>query len=235
MPLQACNLALKQECVLGTLIPAKEEWVQPISDWCNAYLKAEGYIVEYFRAKFEVSNTGAPHIHVGIKFFRKEMAMFVRRLQKFMWAQFKHDKPPGYSRDTHYSVRFYKVPCVESVHHKVLHGTKVIDHYLDEPTKEKCVDGENYTLEFDGFNIAAEILSWRDETARGPLRDAPGDEYHAVRAAAADRQEAYVKKYRAAQKRGVELPELTKMILGNQPPIDRLAKDWKSFLAKSLI
>ena len=235
MPLPACNLENKYACVFGTIGPAKEEWGKPITDRIYEYWRGKA-IVDYLRVKFETSNTGYPHMHVGLMFTSQQrMAMFVRQLQNFMWAKYKDDKPTGYAREKQYSVRLFNVPCMESVNDKVLRGTKLIDHYLDEPTKEKCVDGTNYTIEFDGFSIAAELHAWRDEAARGPVRDAAGDAHYALRAAIADRMEAYAKKYQAAQKRGVKLPELTKMILGNQPPIDRLAKDWKSFLEKSKI
>lgn len=238
MPLTAISPENKYDTVFGTIGPAKQEWGQAIADWIEAWWKGRD-LVKYFRVKFEVSNTGYPHFHLGMQFAaRNKFRMFIRDLQKYLVTQYKDDKPVGYAREKQFSVRLFAVPVKEVHGTRILRGTALIDKYLDDPTKEKDTGGGNFVVEHEGYNVALDIAEWH-KAARNAMPVHPtapmayiGREYADRVQATADRITAYVKKYQAAQKRGVKLPEITRMIAQNQPPIDRMAKEYERHLAK---
>lgn len=238
MPLQAITLDNKYDTVFGTVGPAKQDWGQDIAEYIEGWWKGRD-IVKYHRIKFETSNTGYPHFHFGLQLAsRNKFRMFVRQLQDFLCKKYKDDKPTGYARDKQFSVRVFAVPCKEVHGSNVVRGTALIDKYLDDPTKEKDTGGGNFVIEHDGYNAALDIAQWHKAArdAQPVYSTAPmayiAREYADRVQGTADRITAYVKKYQAAQKRGIKLPEITRIIAQNQPPIDRLAKDYEKILAK---
>lgn len=239
MPLQAINIDNKYDTIFGTIGPVRQEWGQAITDWIEAWWKGRD-LLKYFRLKYEVSNTGYPHFHVGIQFTaRQKFRMFIRELQKFL-LQYKDNKPTGYASRSEigFSVRLFAVPCKEQHGTRVLRGTALIDKYLDDPTKEKRTDGGNFVIEHEGYNVTADIADWH-KAARDALPQHSTSHMAAIARersdllqSTGDAIQAYVKKYQAAQKRGVKLPEITRMIAHNRPPVDRLARDYERLIAK---
>lgn len=232
MPLHAISLELKYAFVFGTIGPVKEEWGDAITQYIDSFWKGRA-VLSYNRLKFEVSNTGYPHFHLALQFTdRQRYGMFVRHLQNFLGKQFKHDKPAGYGREKQFSVRLFNVPCTEVVNGKQLRGVALVDHYLDNPTKEKSTDGQNYSIEFDGLNVAEEIRDWRTDAQHLENRDPKSLFYKsdcelaALKRAASDAMEAYAKAY-ARRQRYTDLPPLDKFLLHNRPSIDRVAEMWK--------
>lgn len=172
MPLKAITMTNKYSCVFGTIGPVKEEWGPDVLTWVNAFWAQRAvYASDYpARLKFETSNEGYPHFHIGVMLQeRTKFNMFVTRLQKFL-VQYKKDKPNGYDKNKEFSVRLFAVPTVETHNRRVLRGKALIDHYLDEPTKEKSVDGGNWQIEVEGFNAARHIEQEEDTVVQNKKR-----------------------------------------------------------------
>jgi hypothetical protein len=210
MPLKAINLEQKYPCVLGTIGPAKEEWGSAILEFVDAFWKGQAIYSSSLppRLKFETSNEGYPHFHIGLMFQdRQKFRMFVKKLQTFM-SRYKKDKPHGYDKAKEFSIRLFAVPCSETVNQKILRGPDLINHYLDNPTKEKSIEGGNYEIELEGFNISKFIEEADPVYDKAELRK-------------------YVIKY---QKSKLELPPLDDKIgpgmICNRPGLEGVATRW---------
>lgn len=211
MPLQAINLDNKYSSVFGTIGPAREEWGDGILTHINAYWQSFAtYKADFLpRLKFETSNEGYPHFHIALMFQeRTKYREFIKSLQKYM-SQFKKDKPTGYDKTKEFSIRLFSVPIKESVNSKVLRGADLINHYLDNPTKEKSTDGNNFTLELEGFNAYACIEAVKDELEQAAMR-------------------AWLKKYHKLKSQGVDLPPLLSHVaIHNMPCFKHMETSWK--------
>lgn len=209
MPLKAINLTTPYPCILGTIGPAKEEWGEVILQFVNDYWKDKAVYHHTMppRIKFEVSDDKSyPHFHIGLMFTeRQKYAMFVRKLQQFM-KQFAKDKPKGYDQDKEFSIRLFAVPCTEQVNQNILRGADLINHYLDNPTKEKSTDGKNFQVELTGFNISRFISTLADPEVASK----------------------YAIKYKKSK---LELPPLDEkygpLMLANRPNLEGVAQRWR--------
>ena len=161
MGLHEITWSNKYPAVFCTLGPVKEEWGDAVMAFTHQYWRTVwAYDPAYTpRLKFEISNTGYPHFHLALMFAcptpdkRPKFRMFWKKMRAMLSTTYgNHAKPPGYSHEKGYSFRLFAVPCTQHVNSKILHGGALMDHYLDEPTKEKSIDGQNFTIELDGFN-----------------------------------------------------------------------------------
>ena len=211
MPLHPISLKQGYVCVFGTLGPVKEEWGDDILQFIDHFWKNKAIMAMAPRLKFEVSDDKQyPHFHLGLMFIdRQKYAMFIRAVQKFMSGKYKNEKPSGYSKEKGFSFRLFAVPYNEDVRGIRLTGKKLIDHYLDEPTKEKSTDGKNYTIELTGFNVAAEV---KRLTERDP-------EY-------GDKLKKWLSKFAKYKWGEYGSPPLDKRFLGNLPNLDHVNKHW---------
>lgn len=153
----------KYAMVFGTIGPVQEEWGREILEWIDAYWrKTAVYDPDYPpRLKFEVSNTGYPHFHLGLSFQdRQKYALFCKHLRARLA---KMPKPVGYDPKVGYSVRLFAVPCVQEINGTKLRGGALIDAYLDNPVKEKSTAGASLSVEFEGFNAYAFIKECKSE------------------------------------------------------------------------
>ena len=229
MPLKAINPESKYSCTFSTLGPVKEEWAPDILEWVRLYWVKVVSEPGMPRLKFETSNTGYPHFHLGMMFVdRQKYRMFIKELQKYM-RRYKDDKPTNYKKEKDFSFRMFAVPVVETHNAKVLRGAALIHHYLDNPTKEKSTEGGNFEVEIEGFNavafirdkqviaqafydaaICCEHMTKRHDVAYGEM----------LLKMNSDKME-YLKKYQASK---LALPPITKLILENRPNIHSLAE-----------
>lgn len=192
----------KYTCTLSTIGPVREEWGPEILDWIIAFFHKFGVVWEFKpRLKFETSDTGYPHFHLGERSVNlKTYGGFISQLQKYM-RKFKDVKPTGYAHDKDFSIRVFRVPIVETHNSKVLRGKDLIQHYLDSPTKEKSTEGGSWTMEIPGFDPEGFISAFGAE--------------------AQARMNKYLSKYRRYAATHDVIP-LSSHILGNQPPLHRL-------------
>lgn len=148
----------RQKCVFATIGPVLEEWGPAIIAWINAYWHGKHPFSAPPRLKYEVSNDGYCHFHLGLPFADRgtTIGMFNKRLARYLNTTYT--KPKWGDPTKGFSVRFFRVPHSEAG----LHGVQIIDKYLDHPTKFKSTEGGNFVLELDGFN-AHEFLSHHPE------------------------------------------------------------------------
>jgi hypothetical protein len=154
MPLQPINIRGDYQCVFGTIGPVLEEWGQEILDSIDQYWRSRATYDPGFlpRLKFEMSNTGYPHFHIGLFFTdRVYYAKFVKYVKRRL---LKFDKPPGYDPAKGYSFRLFIVPlkAPDDFYGNRLVGGALMNRYLDCPTKEKDIGGGNFIVEFEDFN-----------------------------------------------------------------------------------
>lgn len=211
MPLPPINLEQKYASVFGTVGPVREEWGDAILQFVHRFWKDRAIYSSALppRLKFEVGNDGYPHFHIGLMFQeRQRYGMFVKKLQTFM-SSYKKDKPNGYVKSKEFSIRLFAVPCTETVNQRILRGADLVNHYLDNPTKEKSTDGQNYQIELEGFNLPKF------------LEEVESDDKDDMR--------TYALKY---QKFKRPLPPLDERfgpgMLWNRPGLDRLADRWNA-------
>ena len=50
--------------------------------------------------------------------------------------KYKDDKPTGYAKEKEFSFRMFAVPTTQTLNAKVLRGAALINHYLENPTKQ---------------------------------------------------------------------------------------------------
>lgn len=174
----------------------------------NAYWSKKAPYAMPARLKFETSNEGYPHFHLGLMFVeRQKYAMFIKHVQRFLWSNYKDDKPTGYSREKQYSFRLFAVPNVSDVNGKRLTGKALIDKYLDEPTKEKRTDGGNWVVDFEGFNAAEYLANCQDPDHK-------------------EKATKWLKKFIKKDWGEDGPPPLDRRFLGNLPDLDHVKKLW---------
>lgn len=202
MPLQAINLAYKYQSVFGTIGPVKEEWGEVTLQWIDQYWRKEGAGYQTMpRLKYEVGNDGYQHFHIALYFQeRQRFGMFVKRLQQWLGKMYKADL----KREKEFSVRLFALPIKEDVNGVTLKGEALVNHYLDNPTKMKSTDGNNYTIELTGFNVH-EYLKEHPHKA------------------------AWYKQY---SRHAATLPPISKFLIDNSPSIPQLQRRW-DLLAKT--
>jgi len=206
---------------LTTIGPAREEWGEDLIKWIMAFWQKTGVVWEAApRLKFEISDDKKyPHFHLGEKSVaQKPYAAFVKQLQKYM-SKYQKAKPPGYAKDSKFSIRCYAVPCSQTTirSSKVLRGMDLINHYLDVPTKEKDVGGGNFVLEVEGFNATEHIAICRLEAAKWEHNP----DYQAVLLKNVQRMEQWLSKYYKTSA-SEELVPLSKLLLDSQPPLKQV-------------
>lgn len=219
------NLSYKYSCVFGTIGPVKEQWGPDILAFITQYW--EGIAIPHpdmpFRLKFETSNEGYTHFHLALMFTeRVKFSLFIRRLQKYM-SRYKNDKPPPYSKDKEFSIRLFQVPCKDTINGNTLRGPALINHYLDNPTKEKSTDGENFVVELDGFNVGHYITSIRNDASR--FSDRGQSDLAKSYNDWADRTETFAKKYIKYAK-SHDMPSINLHIVGNMPDLHQCEQTW---------
>lgn len=215
---------------MTTIGPVKEEWAGDLLKWVMAFWQKSGVVWEAPpRLKFEISDDKKyPHFHLGEKSVRrKPYAAFVNQLQVYM-KKYKDEKPSGYDKKVGFSITPFIVPCSEKTASsaKVLRGMALIDHYLDNPTKEKDTGGGNYVLEVVGFNAAEYIANERAEIAQlgdPEIVDKHTREYIKLRLEMVQRMTQWLSKYYKSSASS-ELVPLSKLLLESQPPLKNITK-----------
>ena len=160
MPLYAIKPTKSYRIVFGTIGPVEEEWGQDILEFTDQYWRSRGSIYDPAfppRLKFELSNDGYPHFHIGLAFQVKTgVVKYATAIRKYLA---KRPKPARYSKEKGYSCRLFAVPAKSPDHDTGLYGTALINKYLDSPTKEKSTEGKNFTINLDsnGFNAHLQV------------------------------------------------------------------------------
>lgn len=206
-------MAQPYPCVFGTIGPAREEWGDAIMQFTHKFWQAKAVYEWAPILKFETGNDGYPHFHIALAFsIRQSMGLYWKGMRKFLSVEYANDKPKHYNPETGYSFRLFAVPTTgQQFNTKVLRGRKLVEHYLDEPTKEKSTDGKHYTLELEGFNAYKHIEEEPDEEIR-------------------EKKRKWLLKYQKLVHKGVDLPPLD--LLQNVPhgciDMDQFASRWQN-------
>ena len=157
MPLPDMPMKHDRQCLFATIGPAREEWGEDIHAFVVAFWTRRVHFHHTMqpRLKFEVGDKkGYNHFHLGVYLARPtKWQSFLNALKKHM-RKYQNEKPPGYNRSKGFSICFFAVPCSQTINSRILRGADLINHYLDNPTKQKCTDGGNWQLHLAGFSVS---------------------------------------------------------------------------------
>lgn len=158
MGLPKCDPLQKYTHTFWTIGPAQEDWGPFIIQFTDEYWRTRAsYDMDNPpRLKFETSNDGYKHFHLGLCLLdRQKWKHFANCLNAFLMRTYPRDPPT-----LGYSVTAFRVPA-QKVGALTLKGSALVNHYLDNPTKLKPTDGSNFTIELsDDWNIYRHITDY---------------------------------------------------------------------------